>query len=53
LIDDLRRSHELPMRERRQCEASLERFQRRGFSFHPVRAALPWRMPETQEGVSK
>jgi hypothetical protein len=49
----LRRSHELPMRERRQCEASLERFLRRGFSFHPVRAALPWRMPEAQDGVSK
>jgi hypothetical protein len=48
-----RRSHELPMRERRQCEASLERFLRRGFSFHPVRAALPWRMPEAQDGVSK
>jgi hypothetical protein len=53
LIDDLRRSHELQMRERRQCEASLERFQRRGLSFHPVRAALPWRMPEAQDDVSR
>lgn len=41
------------MRERRQCEASLERLQRRGVNDHPVRAALPWRMPEAQDGVSK
>lgn len=43
-------AHELPVVRSRQCEASIVRFLRYGFPAHPVRAAVPWRMPETMRG---
>lgn len=43
-------AHELPVVRSRQCEASIVRFLRYGFLAHPVRAAVPWRMPEAMRG---
>lgn len=43
-------AHELPVVRSRQYEASIVRFLRYGLPAHPVRAALPWRMPETMRG---